>query len=513
MASWSDQLSNEQAAAASYGGSHARLLAGPGTGKTYTMAGRVAYLISERGVPASEILVLTFTRLATRQLRETIQERIKSYSTDMPYISTLHAFALRQLQSNAAVITTLPQPLRIADDWEERQIIQEEFKTLLNRNIKNINQGFELLSADWQQLNEDTGQRGGSAPDAPFVGTWEEHRRIYGYTLRAELVYQLKRAMQQVPQFTLESRFRHVLIDEYQDLNPCDLAIAKALTINGASLLACGDDDQSIYGFRHADPSGIRNFIDDFGGAGDLVLTECRRCGSAILAAALWVAEQDANRVGKKLHALPNSDAGEVHILGFQDGLAEAKGVAALCHDLIASGTKPKEILILVRSDRNGIMSKPVRQALCSQGIEVVASSETWNVVEEKPGRKLVSMLRLIANPRDDLAWRSRMELSDGMGPSTFRPVYNFAAEQGIRFSEALMRLDEFEDSVPAITRSKLSSLVSSTLEALNGWAEALGQRNNGSEETREDLLTLVRDVARSEIIEEDGRVTVVSWF
>ena len=110
---------------------HARLLAGPGTGKTHTIAARVAYLVNEKGINPVEILVLTFTRLATRQLRSDIGKRLGPGTEAMPYISTLHAFALRQLRHNAKSVYSLMQPLRIADDWEERKLIQEEMKGLL----------------------------------------------------------------------------------------------------------------------------------------------------------------------------------------------------------------------------------------------------------------------------------------------------------------------------------------------------------------------------------------------
>src|SRR5438874_1434319 len=143
-------------------------------------------------------------------------------------------------------------------------------KDLLDWKVAQVKDGFALLSTDWQTLQADDEDY---LPDPRFLGAWDGHRRVYGYTLRAELVYQLKKAMEQTSEFALTPSFKHVLIDEYQDLNPCDLAIAESIAATGASLLACGDDDQSIYGFRYANPSGIRQFTHDFPGAADLVLT------------------------------------------------------------------------------------------------------------------------------------------------------------------------------------------------------------------------------------------------
>ena len=373
---WSDGLTGEQAVAASRTGSHARLLAGPGTGKTHTLARRVVYLVTQEHVPPSEILVLTFTRMAARDLRSKISAHLAPYTDEMPHISTLHSFALRQLRRNAAAIDALPQPLRIADDWEEAKIIQEDIKTLLSRSLPEVKRSFNELSADWETLRVEEADWRDTLPDPPFIGTWEEHRRVYGYTLRAELVYQLKRAMSQVAGFVLEPRFRQVLIDEYQDLNPCDLAVAAEVAARGATLLACGDDDQSIYGFRFADPGGIRNFTDEFRGAADLQLTECQRCDPAILEAALWIARLDRDRVDKELRAVAGRARGEVHLLPFADGRSEAQGVARLCKQLIDCGTRPGEILILVRSDRNGVYSRPLQAALLAQGVTATGADK-----------------------------------------------------------------------------------------------------------------------------------------
>lgn len=508
---WSDGLTEEQATAASQTGSHARLLAGPGTGKTHTLARRVVYLVTQENISPSEILILTFTRMAARDLRSKIRDHLAPYTDEMPHISTLHSFALRQLRRNADAIDALPQPLRIADDWEEAKIIQEDIKTLLGRNLSEVKNGFNQLSADWETLRADEAGWREALPDPPFIGTWEEHRNVYGYTLRAELVYQLKRALSQVPGFVLEPGFRHVLIDEYQDLNPCDLAVAAEVAAKGAMLLACGDDDQSIYGFRFADPGGIRDFIAEFPDSADLQLTECQRCDPAILEAALWVARLDRDRVDKELRAVAGRDPGEVHLLGFATGQSEAQGVARLCKHLIDRGTTPGEILILIRSDRNGVFSRPLEAALLAEGVAVTTGTETQGILEEIQGRRLLSMLQLIANPNDHLAWRTRLEVAEGIGPSTTRPIYDFAIQEGIAFSAAIHRLPEFADRIPAATLRTLQGLVANTLAT--GARHRAEVPNVAADEDRtpEDLVAMVQVIAESEIAEEEKRDEVVT--
>lgn len=176
---------------------------GTGTGKTRCLVKHVCFLIEERNINPNSIFVLTFTRAAAYELKRRIQA--EGGDTCVPRISTLHSFALRQLLRNSSRLTLLPQPFRIADDWEERNIIQEDLKSMLK--LEKVNEVAELLkelSADWQKLTADQSDWGQRFPNPAFLGAWKEHRQIYGYVLRAELVYQLKLALEQCGDFALE---------------------------------------------------------------------------------------------------------------------------------------------------------------------------------------------------------------------------------------------------------------------------------------------------------------------
>ena len=151
---WDKDLLPDQKTAAMHVGNHARLLAGPGTGKTLTLTRRICFLVKEKNVPAESILALTFTRAAAQELRQRVANELGNDQN--PHISTLHSFALRQLITNGTKITDLPQPLRIADDWEEREIILEDLKALLGLNrISEARDLLNRLSADWQSLTAD----------------------------------------------------------------------------------------------------------------------------------------------------------------------------------------------------------------------------------------------------------------------------------------------------------------------------------------------------------------------
>lgn len=434
---WDDGLLPEQRHAAAHVGSHARLLAGPGTGKTRSLTRRVCFLIEERNVEPEQICALTFTRAAAHELRR----RVKSEVGDerVPRISTLHSFALRQLLRNSARLTFLPQPLRIADDWEERYIILEDLKALLNLGrIKETGDLLNELSADWQRLTADEADWDRRFTNPAFLGAWREHREIYGYVLRAELVYQLKRALEQHSDFTLEVPPGYLLVDEYQDLNRCDLAVVKAIGDRDAEVYVAGDDDQSIYGFRMAHPEGIRRFPQDYPGARELALEVCKRCDQEILDLGLFVARQDFRRIDKPLRAEDGRTGAEIAILRFWDQNEEAQAVADLCRHLIRDrGLEPDQILILLRSDHNGAFSSVLRQALDSEAIPVGIA--TANPLNEAPGRQVLAFLRLLDNGTDHLAWRTLLKLRNNrIGRGAVDAVYGLATARNGRFADAL---------------------------------------------------------------------------
>ena len=152
--SWDDGLLEDQKKAAAHVGNHARILAGPGTGKTLTLTRHVCFLVADMGIDPNRILAFTFTRAAARELAQRVASELGGDRS--PRISTLHSFALRQLLQNEAAMTTLPKPLRIADDWEERNIVLEDLKDLLELSrLREARDLLNELSADWQTLTAD----------------------------------------------------------------------------------------------------------------------------------------------------------------------------------------------------------------------------------------------------------------------------------------------------------------------------------------------------------------------
>ena len=503
---WDDDLLKEQRDAASHTGTHARLLAGPGTGKTLTLTRRISYLIDVMGHAPDTVLAITFTRAAAGELRQRVADVLGSDRS--PRISTLHSFALRQLLKNGNSITELPQPLRIADDWEERNVVLPDLKALCKfSRVRDSQELLNQLSADWQSLTADEDDWDKSFPDPAFLGAWEEHRRIFGYTLRSELVYQLKKALEQRGDFELESPIEHLLVDEYQDLNRCDLAVVNHIASRGLEIFAAGDDDQSIYGFRKADPEGIRRFPDDYPGAADLGLEVCKRCDKAILDLGLFVARQDPRRIDKAIEVESESSEGEVALLRFRDQSSEADGIASLCESLMqVHELRAEDILILLRSDHNGAFSNAIRNKLEEVNI-AVATPDVQGPLDRKLGRALLALLRLAVDKHDSLAWRTLLQFwCQGVGEKAIRAVYELARTRGESFAQTTMAANADKSILPNIHRTRLTRAIVQVLHQLE-------EINLPDEpyESPDELINLIESAAVCVILEDEERDKVVS--
>jgi len=396
---------SDQVHAAAHRGRNARLLAGPGTGKTRTIVDLVASLVANGDAVPAEILCLTFTRAAAAGLRSKLRTKLgRGVETE---VYTLHGFALRQLMARHANTGAGTDRPRIADDWEERNVILEDLKVMLGAaNIRDVRERLKALSAAWETRPEEDPTT--THPDHGFVGALQRHKRQYGYILRAELVFLLKQTLDQDPDFRFTGGYKWVIVDEYQDLNRCDIAVIdQVVARTGSILFVAGDDDQSIYQqLRHAHPDGIRDFLASHN-AEDLRLETCVRCDGGIIEVATGVITQEVGRAPKTLQRHVTAGDGLVKSLAFPGGQQEAAGIAQLADKFIAAGIPAHEILVLLRSDNNGAFSGPIDDAMRGRGIPSVVRTAETSTLDERDGRVVLAYLRLAANGRDHLAWRT----------------------------------------------------------------------------------------------------------
>ena len=431
----------------------ARLQAGPGAGKSATVVALLNDLMERENPP--RVRLLTFTRAATAELAVKVADHPAAGALRP---STIHSFAISVLVRNPGA-GDLPSPLRIADDWEDGKVVRPSLARRLGTTPSRVKELFEWQAANWESLDE----RECPVPEelrVRFLGAWREHRRAFGYTRLAELPYALREALLNHPGLQ-GIDWELLIVDEYQDLNSCDLEVLHLLADRGCTLIGAGDEDQSIYSFRQAAPEGIRRFPDDYPGADDYVLTITKRCGQRIVNWANFVIGGDPGRPPRQLRSANDAPEGEAALLRFRNQTDEARGIAQMVSGLIRENVPASEILILVRSDHNGAFSRPIKQELQRLNIDYADPDAVKQMLAETDNRAFLARFRLIANREDSLAWATLLELEHGIGSTFHDWLYGKARGAGGTVgSELLAQMGGEMDGAPVSSARRAQELV-----------------------------------------------------
>jgi ATP-dependent DNA helicase Rep len=231
----------------------------------------------------------------------------------------------------------------------------------------------------------------------------------------------------------------HLVVDEYQDLNQSDIDFVEALISRGVTTFVAGDDDQSIYSFRYAAPSGIQKFPNWHPGLGVHVLSDCFRCARDVVECANTLITHFAlpNRIPKvlvSLHGQANPpEGGVVHRWRFQTDRQEADAIALSCRDLVTAGVPPREVLVLVSNKR--VQIPLLRQSLQNAKVEYDAPRAD-SFLDKDPGRFILSILRIVCDPNDYVAHRTLIGTLPGVGPGTCHQIAVETLNAAIRYRD-----------------------------------------------------------------------------
>jgi len=427
---------NKQDTAAHDRSPQVRLVAGPGTGKSFAIQERVLYLLNQQVLPDA-IYVVSFTRASALELRK----RIHKYCLDkgrsdgeMVRVSTLHSLALRTLAA-AGLLTAYPASPQVLDQKELEWIFDAEFAEETGytpARCKEIRKDFEAFWSTNVQTPPPHAQ-----PTQPitqierqaFLGFHSPRTQMYSCVLPGEIV---RKCVDYMVAGTLDPAAllgaQHLIVDEFQDLNPSDLEFVDGIAGSGVTLFVAGDDDQSLYSFRFASPAGIQSFTRRYPNAGDYELDDCFRCTTNVLEAAktLIASFPGSNRIPKHLRSLylnsvPPED-GIVHRWRFARGIHEAKAIAQSCKELIDQGISPRKILILI--SKRDVLLPALRQAFNAENIDFESPKET-GFIDTKQGRFTLALLRIVCNLDDYVAYRLILGLRSHVGASTCNDIAN----------------------------------------------------------------------------------------
>ncbi|MGZ4474540.1 MAG: ATP-dependent helicase [Nocardioides sp.] len=406
------------------------VLAGPGTGKTTTLVEAVVDRIEQRGARPDEVLALTFSRKAADELRDRITARLGRTMSGTP-CSTFHSFAYGLIRAYAPQ-ELYEAPLRLLSAPEADVVLREllsdhpesvpwpeglrhalgtrgfarEVQAVLSRAREKGLEGEELrLLGEREGIPE-------FAAAGLFLDAYLTNLDSQGATDYADLI---RRATIEAEYHRdeLRARYRHIFVDEYQDTDPGQVALLRALAGDGRGLVVVGDPHQSIYGFRGAEVRGILEFPTEFPQAGGapapvVALRTTRRFGPRVLTAAQRVAGRiglpgTIDEAAREAFLAPRAEgpAGKVQVMTFDSERAEAEHLADLLRRAhLEDGIGWDEMAVLVRSGRNTI--PPLRRALGALGVPVEVAGDEVPLVRDPAVEPLLAALRAALNLTND---------------------------------------------------------------------------------------------------------------
>ena len=415
-----DGLNAEQRAAVTHPGGPLVVVAGAGTGKTTVLTRRFAWLV-ERGTPAEAILALTFSSFAAREMRERLEVLLESPYEEL-HVATFHSFCTRLLQDEAleAGVDPFLSPVTPADRLallleriDDLSLRQHEIRgnpaPLLASFVARIDRLKDEMigAADYRRyaerlVTEASGDaaRARAARELEFARLFADHDRLLaerGALDFGDLIVRAFRLLHEHPHVRerVAGRWRHVLVDEYQDTNFAQGMLLRLLVDAHRQVTVVGDDDQSIYRFRGASQKNLLDFRDELPEAELVTLERNYRSGRRILAAARAVVEPVPERIPKKLKG---ASGGRVRFWRCQSERAQAQAVAAEAEKLVAGGAQPDRICVLVRSvgsEGGTVASALEERAVPARECGAAAYFQRAEV------RDVLAWLRALADPGD----------------------------------------------------------------------------------------------------------------
>jgi uncharacterized protein (TIGR00375 family) len=335
------QLNEEQRRSLEYDGGRLLIVAGPGTGKTHTLTCRIAQQISEKGVPGGSVLAVTFTNKAAEEMRSRLRTLLAE-GQPLPFIATFHGLCLHLLSA--------PDPelqFGIIDEDEQADLIKEAAAMTAQRGVpvplKVPGLLARIMRAKQHLLSpEELSESAGNIPEEPgVVAVYHRYQQLLESQRLVDfedLIFKVAKRLESDPEFcrSCRKRFRHVYVDEYQDLNHGQYRIIRSLVPTDSAengLCVIGDPDQSIYGFRGSDSHYFQRFLEDYPDAAVLHLTRNYRSTHAILAASFQVINQDGARRSRTYSSIDGIQA--ITVLELADEHAEAESIARAIEGLV----------------------------------------------------------------------------------------------------------------------------------------------------------------------------------
>jgi DNA helicase-2/ATP-dependent DNA helicase PcrA len=426
-----DSLNDEQRNAVASPAPNLLVLAGAGSGKTRVLVHRIAWLLEAEDVSPFAVLAVTFTNKAAREMRSRIEELLGQSFNGM-WVGTFHGLAHRLLRAHSHE-AGLPDDFQILDSDDQLRLIKR-----LNRSLHIDEEKWPAKQCQWYiNGQKDEGLRAANIEhfDDDYTKTMLDVYRAYeeacnrgGMIDFGEILLRAHELWLKNPQVLshYQNRFRHILVDEFQDTNSIQYAWLRVLAGNQNQLMVVGDDDQSIYGWRGAKIENIQQFSVDFPNADTVRLEQNYRSTSTILQAANKLISNNQGRLGKNLW----TDGAEGEAIGLYEAFNEqdeARFIVDRIQDWFNSGNRRSDSAILYRSNAQ---SRELEEALLRVGVpyRIYGGHRFYERLEIK---NALAYLRLLINRHDDTAFERIVNVpTRGIGGRTIDLIRGIARQE-----------------------------------------------------------------------------------
>jgi DNA helicase-2/ATP-dependent DNA helicase PcrA len=507
------------------------ILAGAGSGKTKTLTHRIAYLIAHNGILPNEILAVTFTNKAAREMRERLGVLLHQNSANrdfMPWMGTFHGICVRILRIDGKIIG-IPKNFVIYDEDDRRGLVKQVMKRLSisDNEIKSKVASAAISTAKNEMLDPEQYEASAQAPYQKAIAKiyykYEELRKKAGALDFDDLLLELVNLLQSTPKNRKkwQKTFRHILVDEYQDTNSAQYNIIKLLVNKKRNICVVGDDWQSIYSWRGADFTNILNFERDFKGTAVIKLEQNYRSTGNILDAASNVIAMNVKRTEKKLWTKSGPGA-PVQVHELYDEAEEANLVAERVSSHVAMGARKfGDFAVLYRTNAQ---SYTLERAFLRFRVpyQIVGGVRFY---DRKEIKDVVAYLRLIYQSNDRMSFcRIANVPVRGVGAMSLEKFLIWQSESGMDIITALENINQ-TSTVTVKAKGALSSLgekirlvqanidLSSPAEliekilTLTGYRDYIADGSPASEEREANIGALLSDAqsfaSLSEFLEE----------
>lgn len=439
------------------------MLAGAGTGKTAALTARLAHLIRSRRAWPSEILCVTFTNKAAREMRERVGKLIGPAVEGMPWLGTFHSIAAKMLRRHAELVGLQPNYTIIDTDDQLRLLKQIIVAEGLDEKRWPARQLAGLIDR-WKNRGFTPADLDAGESEAYANGQGQKFYRLYQDRLKAvnacdfgdlllHMLNILRTHRDVLEQY--QQRFKYVMVDEYQDTNQVQYLWLRLIAQARKNICVVGDDDQSIYSWRGAEVANILRFEKDFPGAKIIRLEQNYRSTPQILAAASGLISENSQRLGKTLWT-ERHPGDPLRVIGVWDAPEEARRIGDEIERLEREGAPLVQMAILVRAQ---YQTRTLEDRFIQTGLNyrIVGG---FRFYERAEIRDALAYLRVIAQPADDLAFeRIYNTPKRGLGAKALEKLHVHARRHGVALATAAVEIAD-TDELPARARNTFVSLM-----------------------------------------------------